>query len=135
MLLQVVTALLNPGDTGATFTVPGHEIWTPRAVYAVADRGVGGTPNRAYTLSIITGDQIVAQVGALDAGAEPGVCNVTFANTPAASVAAGSIGITVAPLAPIRIPAGYVISVTIDNPVAGDEWESAVCWTDFAYAS
>lgn len=131
MPLATAVATVVPGDLGVSFVVPGHEIWSPRSIFAIADRGAGGAPNRSYTLIITDGSQIVAQVGAADVGIEPGTCDVTFANAPAAAVASGSTGITLAPLAPLRLPAGYILQVNINNAVAGDTWVSGVCWYDF----
>jgi hypothetical protein len=117
------------------FVVPGHQRWTLRSVFAVASRAVGGVPDRAYLLTITNGGLIVAQVGAADAGTEPGACSVTFANTPAASVSAGPLGVTVAPFAPPPLDPGYVIDGKILAPAAGDTWISAVAWFDFAYTA
>lgn len=135
MPLQVATAAITPGITSVTFLVPGHEVWMPRSLFGIADRGAGGTPNRSYTLVITDGQTVVAQVGALDAGADPGTCDVTFANAPAAAVAAGVVGITLAPLPPLRLPAGYELVLNITNAVAGDEWVTAVCWYDYVYSA
>lgn len=117
------------------FVVPGHQRWSLRSIFAVASRAVGGTPDRAYLLTVTNGSVIVAQVGAADAGTEPGTCDVTFANTPAAAVSAGPLGVTVAPFAPPPLEPGYVIEGTILNPAAADSWVSAVAWFDFAYTA
>lgn len=131
MPLTTASAAITPGDTDATFLVPGHELWMPRSIFAIADRAAGGAPDRSYTLVISDGSNVVAQVGALDAGSEPGTCDVTFANAPAAAVNAGTVGITLAPLAPLRLPAGYTLTISITNAVAGDTWVLATCWYDF----
>lgn len=135
MPLQIAQAILPPGALTVTFLVPGHEIWTPRTVRALADRGAGGAPNRSYMLTIGDGQNIVAQVGAADAGTDPGSCDVTWANMPAASSASGALGVTVAPLGPFRLPAGYLLTATIDSPAAGDQWTNAICWYDYAYSA
>lgn len=131
MPLTTAIAAIVPGDPSVNFLVPGHEVWSPRSIFAIADRGAGGAPNRSYTLVVTDGTNIVAQVGADDAGAEPGTCDITFANAPAASVSAGTVGISLAPLAPFRLPAGYTLTVNINNAVAGDTWVFAACWYDF----
>jgi hypothetical protein len=133
--LQVVAAQVVGPTTAFVFVVPGHQIWRPRAVRAVAQRGVGGIPNRAYTLTIGTATDIVAVVGADDAGAEPGTCSVTWANMPAAASQSGPTGVSVAPLGPLVLPAGYVIFGQIVAGTGFDTWESAVCWVDYDYAT
>lgn len=135
MPLQIAQAIIAPGDQFVAFLVPGHEIWTPRTIRATADRAAGGAPNRSYMLTIGDGQSIVAQVGAADAGSEPGTCDITWANMPAASSASGSLGVTVAPLGPFRLPAGYRLIATIDSPAAGDQWIDAVCWYDYVYSA
>lgn len=135
MLLSVVRA--DPASLGVTFTfiVPGHQIWLPRTFTALASRAVGGIPNRAYTLTITDGTSTVAQVGAHDAGTEPGTCQVTWGNTAANAIGAGTLGVSVAPLGPFTLKPGYVIIGTIVNPAGADTWLSASCWTDFAYSA
>lgn len=135
MPLTTAFASVTPGAPDVTFLVPGHELWMPRSIFAIADRAAGGAPDRSYTLQISDGANVVAQVGAVDAGDEPGTCDVTFANAPAAAVNAGTVGITLAPLAPLRLPAGYTLTVTIVNPAVGDTWVTAVCWYDFVLSS
>jgi len=87
VLLTTVTGDIGIISTFFGFTVPGQQIWSPRSFIAVAQRGVGGTPDRAYTLTITDGTNTVAQVGAADNGTEPGLCTVTWCATPAATVA------------------------------------------------
>jgi hypothetical protein len=133
--LDVLTLALTPGQTSFAFTVPGHQIWRPRSVFARAQRVTGGTPSRAYSLNIANGDTVLAIVGADDNGAEPGFCDITWANTPAASIGVGALGVTVAPLGPLSLPAGYVITANIEFAAAGDQWVDAVCWLDYDYSA
>jgi hypothetical protein len=133
--LQVVAAQVVGPTLGFVFVVPGHQIWRPRAFRAVAARGVGGAPARAYTLTITNGTDIVAVVGAQDAGAEPGTCSVTWAPTPAAVSASGAVGVSVAPLGLLVLPAGYVVTGAIVGAAPADSWVSAVCWVDYDYAT
>lgn len=135
MLLQVTPLVIAAPSTLFRFTVPGHQRWTLRSVRAVCARAGGGAPGRAYTLIVTDGTNEVAVAGADDAGTDPGTCSVTWANTPAASVAAGSAGVVVAPIGALILPAGYTISGVIVGAVAGDHWTSAVAWYDFALAA
>lgn len=131
MLLTVTAATIPAGGGQFYFTVPGHQRWTPRSVYAVASRAAGGAPDRSYLLTITNGTDVVANVGAADNGTEPGSCDVTWALCPAASVASGPVGVSVAPLAPMVLPAGYLIGGSIIAPAVGDAWVSAVCWYEY----
>lgn len=133
MLLQVLPADLQQPTTFFTFIVPGHQIWTPRSFRATASRDVGGAPLRVYNLTITDGTSTVAMVGAQDDGDEPGTCVVTWANAPGAAVASGNQGISVAPLAPFQLNAGYVITGEIIAPAANDTWLDAVAWFDYTY--
>ena len=125
----------DPLALGLTFVfvVPGDQQWMPRSFRASSLRAAGGAPQRAYTLTITDGTNIVAAVAAADAGSEPGTCEVTWTNTPASVVASGSQGVSVAPIANFVLKSGYVITGEIINPAAGDVWLDAVCWTDFVY--
>jgi len=129
--LKVATAPNVLAGTTFTYMVPGHQRWVLRSVFAVADRGAGGTPNRSYTLTITDGTNPVAIVGADDAGTDPGTCSVTWADCPSSAVGAGSVGTSVGSLGPITLDPGYTITGTFANPVAGDAWESAVVWFDY----
>lgn len=131
--MPLTTATIRPdvNIAVATFLVPGHEIWSPRAVRLQSTRPAGADPARGYLLTIDDGTTIVAQVGADDAGAAPGTGDVTWTNTPAARSAYGGFGVIVAPFAPLRLPAGYQITVEILNTVPGDQAVEAVCWYDF----
>lgn len=135
MLLSVQPAEITVASTRFVFVVPGHQRWSLRSVFAEASRDVGGAPNRTYTLTITDGTTTVAQVGAADAGNEPGTCQITWANTPAASVFSGTQGITVAPLPPVTLNPGYDIIGEITNGAPADAWITAVAWFDFAYAT
>lgn len=133
MLLAVLPAVIVPPATTFTFVVPGHEIWVPRSFRAMCTRDVGGAPLRVYNLTISDGTNTVAMVGAQDDGTEPGTCVVTWANAPGAAVASGNQGISVAPLAPFQLNAGYTITGEIIAPAANDTWTDAVAWYDYTY--
>lgn len=135
MLLKVVTADLSVPATVFRFVVPGQEQWSLRSVRATADRDAGGVPSRAYQLSVTDGTTTVASVGATDNGSEPGTCDITWANTAGGTIAAGSEGITVAPLPTLILNPGYVIIGTILGAVGVDQWADAVVWVDFAYTA
>lgn len=135
MLLSVTPADPFLLPTVFRFTVPGHQRWALRSVRANATRDVGGAPNRVYVLTITDGLTIVAQVGAADAGTEPGSCVITWADLPAASVASGNQGVTVAPLPPVMLNPGYEIIGAINNGALADAWDEAVAWYDFAYTA
>lgn len=117
--------------TTFTFVVPAGEIWSLRTVVAFAARGVGGIPNRAYRLDITNGTNIVSAFGALDGGAEPGSCEITWGGVDSDNVAVGNVGVTDAPMKVDRLPTGYQIIGTILGAVAGDTWFSALVWCDF----
>lgn len=131
MPLTTATILPDPDIAAVTFVVPGHELWSPRAVRLKNDRVAPSDPDRGYLLIVDDGTTTVAQVGADDAGGAPGTGDVTWTTTPAAASAFGSFGVIVAPLAPMRLPAGYRITVEILNTVAGDQITEAVVWYDF----
>lgn len=134
MLLSVQPAELATPTLAFTFTVPGDQTWYPRSFRANAQRASGG-PDRAYTLVITDGTNVVAAIGADDAGDEPGTCEVTWCDTPAASVHAGAVGVTVAPLPPLVLKPGYIITGTIVASAAGDTWVNAIAWFDFTYTN
>lgn len=133
--LEVVTLDVPPTFTTVSFIVPGHQQWRPRSFHAVANKVVGGSPIRSYVLNISDGTNTVASVGAVDDGAEPGTCEVTWAPTQAAHSSSGTTGVTVAPLAEFLLPAGYEIDLIIVNPAIGDGWLSAVAWVDYSYSA
>lgn len=131
---------VSPADpiiipTTFSFTVPGDQRWSLRSIRASATVDVGGSPNRVYTLTITNGTVIVAQVGAADAGGEPGTRVITWADLPAASVAAGTEGISVAPLPPVMLNPGYEIIGEINNGAVADQWDDVVAWYDYAYTA
>lgn len=132
MLLAVTPCIFTPGDTQIHWVVPGHQTWSPRSFRGTAIRDSGGAPDRSYSLVVTDGTSVVALVGADDNGTEPGTCDVTWASCPAATIASGSEGISVAPLAVMKLPAGYTVSLVINNAVGGDQWDSAVAWYDYA---
>lgn len=134
MLLSVQPAAITPPALTFTFTVPGQQTWYPRSFRATSDRASGG-PNRAYLLQITDGTNVVAAIGAEDAGDEPGSCIVTWCDTPNAAVHAGAQGVVVAPLPPLVLKPGYIITGTILNPAAGDSWTDVVVWFDFTYTN
>lgn len=133
MLLSVLPAEIDQPALTFTFTVPGHQIWTPRSFRATCSKDVGGSPLRVYNLFITDGTSTVAMVGAQDAGDEPGTCTVTWANAPGAASSSGNEGVSVAPLAPFQLNAGYVITGEILAPAPNDTWLDAVAWYDFIY--
>lgn len=135
MLLSVQEADPFLLPTVFRFTVPGHQRWSLRSIRANANRDVGGAPNRVYVLTITDGLTIVAQVGAPDAGTEPGTCVITWANTPGAAVAVGGAGFVIAPLPPVTLNPGYEIIGAINNGALADTWDEAVAWFDFAYTT
>ena len=131
MTLEVVTQPDSLTATVVTFRVPGHQRWTMRSVRADVHRGVGGTPNRAYQLTITDGTSIVAAAGAQDAGTEPGTTSITWCDVSPGAVAAGSDGVVVAPLPKLGVIGGYVLTLTILNPAGADTWLDALCWVDY----
>jgi hypothetical protein len=114
-----------------TYVVPGHQNWTLRSVRAQAVRVPGGIPNRGYLLTITNGTDIVAQAGAVDAGTEPGTCDVTWCGAAGSATTLGAIGIVVAALPNLVVPAGYDITGTIVNPAVGDGWVGPTVWLDY----
>lgn len=131
MTLEVFSTPTAITATVVTFVVPGHQLWVVRSIHADVHRGAGGAPNRSYLLKITDGTTTVLQVGAGDAGTEPGTCSITFADTPASSVAAGSVGTVVAPLGVLKLFPGYVVTLTILNPAGADAWLDAAVWADW----
>lgn len=132
-MLDTTAAVVAPGATSFQFVVPGDKVWTIRSVIATCTRASGGAPDRAYLLEVATSTGVVAAVGAVDAGDEPGTCTITWANCPASSVASANIGVSVAPFNPPTLQPGYTITGTITSPAAGDSWDGATAWYDFAY--
>lgn len=133
-----LTTLAAPID-GPTilfqFIVPGDKLWKIRSVLAVATRDVGGTPDRTFLLTVSTSTGPVLAVAADDAGAEPGICTVTWTNAPGSHSDAGPLGVSLAPFNPPTLYPGYVITGSIENGAAGDTWESATVWYDFTPSS
>lgn len=134
MLLAVAPQTFDVPSVTFTFTVPGDQVWAPRAFRAIAQRAVGGS-TRGYLLTITDSTNTVAAIGATDAGDEPGTCDVTWADVPSATVHAASVGVVVAPLPRLELKGGYVVTGEILNPAAGDTWGEAVAWYDFAYTN
>lgn len=133
MLLAVQPATIGIISTIFGFQVPGHQIWKPRSFRATATRGAGGAPDRSYLLTITDGTNVVAAIGADDAGTEPGSIDVTWALMPAAVSSAGAFAVSVAPLAPFSLRPGYQITGTILGAVSGDAWTDVVAWYDYSY--
>lgn len=131
MTVKVVTQPDTLAATTFTYVVPAGEQWSLRSVNAFAARGAGGTPARAYRLDITDGTTIVSSFGAQDAGAEPGACEITWAQCPAGADATGNQGIVTAPMRADKLPTGYQIVGTITGAVAGDQWDSAAIWLDY----
>lgn len=131
MALKVARAAAVAANAPFTITVPGQEIWTVIAVRAVLSRAVGGLPNRALQLTISDGTNVVITSPAADAGTEPGTLTVTWANASASAVSSGATGVSLGPLGPTRLTAGYVIAGTVVNGVATDQWTSAIAWVDY----
>lgn len=134
MTVKVVTQPDSLTATTFTFVVPAGEIWSLRAVNAVANRGAGGTPGRAYRLDVLNGQTVVSAFGAQDAGTDPGTCEITWCQAPAGADATGNAGIVSAPMLADRVPTGYTIVGTITGAVAGDAWDHASVWLDFVNA-
>lgn len=133
MLLAVTPAIFQVGQTEIQWVVPGHQTWYPRAFRARAERDTGGAPDRSYSLTVTDGTSVVATVGADDNGTEPGFCDITWCDAPAATVANTNLGVTVAPLPGMKLPGGYIIRLVINNNVGVDQWIDAVAWYDFLY--
>lgn len=134
MLLSVQPAEIDVPTLDFSFMVPGQQTWYPRSFRATADRATGG-PDRAYLLQITDGTNVVAAIGAPDAGDEPGQCTVTWCDTPNASVHSGPTGIVIAPLPRLVLAPGYIITFTITGSASGDTWDNAVAWFDFTYTN
>lgn len=132
MLLAVTPLAFPVPSVTFTFEVPGDQTWAPRSFRAIAQRAVGGT-SRGYLLTITDSTTTVVAIGADDAGDEPGTCDVTWCDVPAAKVHAADVGIVVAPLPRLELKPGYVVTGEIINPAAGDTWGEAIAWYDFAY--
>lgn len=131
MTLDVETQPDVLSATSFTFVVPQGRIWSLRSVFAECVRGVGGVPNRAYTLTITDGTSVVSAFAAADAGTEPGTCEITWCGAPAGSGATGGDGIVSAPMRVDKCPTGYTITGEIVGAVAGDQWVSATVWLDY----
>lgn len=124
-------ATLSGGNLTFTAVVPGQQLWTIRSILAVATRGAGGAPNRSYLLSFTDGTSTVAQMGAADAGTDPGTCTITWADASPAAIGLGNAGFSLAPIVRSPLPPGYNIIGTFKGNVAGDAWTSARVWFDY----
>lgn len=132
MPLKVVTQPDALTPTTFTFVVASTEIWSLRTVVARVDVVPGGSPNRAYALTITDGTNVVSAFGAPDIGDEPGTRTITWANAPGGADAVGPDGVIVAPMVAKAIPTGYAIVGTITTAAAGDTWTDALVWCDYA---
>lgn len=132
MSTKVVTQPDVLSGVGFAFVVPAGEIWSLRSINALAKRGAGGTPGRAYRVDITDGTTVVGAFGAADAGTDPGTCEITWSQCPAGVGATGANGVVSAPMLVTRLPTGYNIIGVITGAVAGDAWDHATCWVDFA---
>jgi hypothetical protein len=132
MLLTTARATITGTVTTFTITVPGQQLWRLRSVIATATRAAGGAPNRAYQLAVTNGATTLVVCPAADAGTEPGTITATWTDTNSASVASGSVGVTVGPLGLIVIPSGYKIVGTILSPAVGDTWNTATAWYEYS---
>ena len=131
MLRQVATKPATLTATTFTYVVPGNQRWTPLSVVATVTTGVGGQPNRGYTLTFTDGTTTVAKVGADDNGTEPASGTLTWADAPDQTVKAGSVFVSVAPIPKMTLYPGYTIVGTIVNPAGADTWVTAVVWYDY----
>jgi hypothetical protein len=131
MTVKVVTQPDLLTATTFEFVVPATEWWSLRSVNALAVRGAGGTPGRAYRLDITNGTNVVSGFGAADAGTDPGACEITWCQAPAGADATGNAGIVSAPMRADKLPTGYRIVGTITGAVAGDAWDSVAVWCDY----
>lgn len=130
MALNVYVAAAVAANTPFTFTVPGQRRWKLISVVATLSRAVGGAPNRALTLTITNGTNVIMASTATDAGTEPGTLTVTYANAQPTSVASGATGVTLGPLPVVTLLPGYVISGAVVNGAVADQWTRAVAWVD-----
>lgn len=133
-MLKTVLAAPTVGNGPFTFVVPGQETWTILSLVATVQRGAGGTPNRSYLLTFTDSANAVALAPAADAGTEPGTGTITWANAPAAVLAAGSIVTVLAPLPLLVLPSGYQIVGTIERAAVADQWATALVWVEFTYS-
>lgn len=131
--MTVKVAFQPDSTTGisTTYVVPQGEMWSIRSVVATVTRGAGGAPNRGYRLDITNGTNTVSAFAADDAGVDPGVCTVTWADCPAGKGAVGAIGVVSAPARATALPSGYTITATITGHVAGDNIDTMVVWLDY----
>lgn len=130
MVLRITTAPAVAADTPFQLVVPGQQVWRLKSVCAVLSRAVGGVPTRRLQLSVTDGTTTVLVSPANDAGTEPGTLTVTWANAAPSAVASGTTGISLGPLSPMVLFAGYTIVGTVVGGVAADQWTSAVAWWD-----
>lgn len=130
MALQVYRAAAVAANTPFTFVVPGQRTWRLLSVCATLSRAVGGTPTRALTLTIVAGPSTIMASAAADAGTEPGALTVTWANGQPAAVSSGTTGVTLGPLPVVVLHPGYVITGTVVNGAAADQWTAATAWVD-----
>lgn len=131
-MLQTSKAVAVGALTPFTFTVPAQYTWKLLTVVAVCSTHAGGAPNRAYRLTITDGTNAILSTPAADAGTEPATVTVTWANAQPSAITAGNVGVSLGPLAEKLLLPGYVITGTILNGVASDQWTSAVAWYDEA---
>jgi hypothetical protein len=117
------------------FQVPGQYAWRILSVLAHADRQNGGTGVRAFQLSIASGAQPLVNVAAVDTAPDPGVMSVCWAPVLPGTTALVTDGAATIPLPEFVVPAGYIVTGTILNPVAGDLWADAAVWVDQSPAS
>ena len=133
MPVGVSVAAAVAANTPFTFRVPGHQNWRLHSIRAVLSRGVGGTPNRFVQLTISDGTNTFITIPGQDAGTEPGTLTISWANTSDTTSSSGSVGVSVAPMGQLFVPAGYTITGTVINGVAADAWTQAVAWYDYTY--
>lgn len=130
MALQTYTAAPVAANVPFTFTVPGQRIWRILTVAATLTRAVGGTPTRALQLAITNGTTTILTSPAADAGTEPGTLTATWANAQPAAIASGATGITLGPIPTVTVYPGYILTGTVLNAAAGDQWTRALVWVD-----
>lgn len=135
MLLTTALADIVTNPVSFTIKVPGDQRWTLRSVIAQAARGVGGAPNRSYSLAIVTPLGTVALIGADDAGTEPGSETVTWTQAQSNLVSAGGVAVAVAPLPPFILEPGYLLVGTIVQPAGTDQWTGALAWFTYEYTA
>lgn len=131
MPLKVVRAAAVAANTPFVVTVPAQEIWRLQSVVGTLSRAVGGTPNRAVRLTITDGTSLVLASPAADAGTEPGTLTVTWANSTPTTSSSGATGTSLGPLPPLTCLPGYILTGTVLNGVAADQWTAAAVWVDY----